>query len=380
MRLRVGVVLFAAWALVLTPVSSSAAAVSTTFTFTGAEQTFVVPAGVTGIHVVAIGGTGQAGVVAGGAAGGAAATVGADVAVTPGATLYVEVGGNGTAAGAFGGGGGGGGGATKFGGGGGGATDIRTCSKSSVCSGFGTASDPRLLVAGGGGGGGGTSSSLGGPGGAAGVSAQAGTDGAGTACSTGGGGGGGASLIAGGTAGSGGSGGVPDGVAGTAGTPDQGGSGGDGDVGSGGGGGGGFFGGGGGGGGGRGACGLRAGGGGGGAGSSYLGPSTSNGTITTDVSGTPSVTITYTLSVAQAIADLQDVISGLGLPKGLTTALNGKLDDVLAALDADDTAGACDRLQAFLNQVSAQEGKKLTGDQAQQITDAANEIRATLGC
>jgi hypothetical protein len=89
---------------------------------------------------------------------------------------------------------------------------------------------------------------------------------------------------------------------------------------------------------------------------------------------------TYVLSAAQAIADLQGLVTALDLPQGLTTALNSKLDEALAALAADDTAGACDSLQAFLNQVSAQNGKKLPGDQAQQLTDAANQIRATLGC
>jgi subtilisin-like proprotein convertase family protein len=83
---------------------------------------------------------------------------------------------------------------------------------------------------------------------------------------------------------------------------------------------------------------------------------------------------------AAEIAALQELVTGLELPKGLTTALNSKLDEALAALDADDTAAACDSLQAFLNQVAAQSGKKLTAAQAQQLSDAANEIRALLDC
>jgi hypothetical protein len=67
--------------------------------------------------------------------------------------------------------------------------------------------------------------------------------------------------------------------------------------------------------------------------------------------------------------------------KGLTTSLNSKLDEALAALDANDTAGACDSLRGFLNQVAAQaDKKKLTEAQVQQLTDAANEIRALLDC
>jgi subtilisin-like proprotein convertase family protein len=82
----------------------------------------------------------------------------------------------------------------------------------------------------------------------------------------------------------------------------------------------------------------------------------------------------------QAIADLQEQVAGLGLSKGLTTALNSKLDEALEALDAEDTAGACDSLQAFLNQVNAQSGKKLTEEQADELTAAANEIRILLDC
>jgi hypothetical protein len=97
-------------------------------------------------------------------------------------------------------------------------------------------------------------------------------------------------------------------------------------------------------------------------------------------SGAGEVTVTFTEPVETQIADLKELVAGLRLPKGLTTALNSKLDEALAALDADDTAAACGSLQAFLNQVAAQNGKKLTEAQAQQLTDAANEIRAMLDC
>jgi subtilisin-like proprotein convertase family protein len=98
------------------------------------------------------------------------------------------------------------------------------------------------------------------------------------------------------------------------------------------------------------------------------------------ISGGWSLDITAEETPAQKIADLQATVSGMGLRKGLTTALNSKLDEALAALDADDTAGACGSLQAFLNQVKAQTGKKLTEAQAEQLTDAANDIRTQLGC
>jgi subtilisin-like proprotein convertase family protein len=101
---------------------------------------------------------------------------------------------------------------------------------------------------------------------------------------------------------------------------------------------------------------------------------------TGSISGGWSLDITAGETPAQKIGDLQATVSGLELPKGLTTALNSSLQEALDALAVNDTAGACDSLKAFLNQVAAQNGKKLTSDQAQQLTDAANDIRTQLDC
>src|SRR5215216_3724498 len=73
-----------------------------TFSYTGAEQMYVVPAGVTAVRVDAVGGRGDGD---SGAGGNPHKVVGA-ISVTPGETLYVEVGGNGNdAVGGFNGGG-----------------------------------------------------------------------------------------------------------------------------------------------------------------------------------------------------------------------------------------------------------------------------------
>ncbi|HET7485217.1 MAG TPA: hypothetical protein VFJ64_07545 [Solirubrobacterales bacterium] len=159
--------------------ATPAQATTATFAFTGGEQTFVVPAGVTSVHVVAIGGSGGASEVS--VPGGAAAQVTGDVVVTPGQTLYVEVGGRGQT-GAEGGAGGFNGGAAG-GGGGGGASDVRTSPASS-----GLSPDHRLIVAAGGGGGGATGGENGGAGGAAGSpGAEAGYPGGGAGTATEGG-------------------------------------------------------------------------------------------------------------------------------------------------------------------------------------------------
>jgi Glycine rich protein len=164
--------------------AARAQATSKIFTYTGAEQTFTVPAGIFSVEVLAVGGRG------GNASkpGGAAAQVSGELSVTPGETLYVEVGGNGGEggpdqnAGGFNGGG-------EGAGGGGGASDVRTSPRAS-----GLGPDTRLLVAGGGGGGGKTGAAIAGAGGGAGQGGEAssagnGGGGAGTASSGGKGGG-----------------------------------------------------------------------------------------------------------------------------------------------------------------------------------------------
>ncbi len=100
--------------LCLTAGAGAAQAQTVTFLSTGAEQTFTVPEGVTSIQMVAIGGRGGDGTPSGstpGGSGGFGAIVGADIAVTPGQILFVEVAGNGASAASGGAGGFNGGGA-----------------------------------------------------------------------------------------------------------------------------------------------------------------------------------------------------------------------------------------------------------------------------
>ena len=137
--------------IILAVAVAPAHAKTTVFTFEEAEQTFKVPAGVTSLEILAIGGAG--GDTPGAAHGGEAAEVTGIVNVTPGQTLYVEVGGNGKdgdlgGTGGFNGGGDGGGNGEASGGGG--ASDVRTSPLAA-----GLAPDTRLIIAAGGGGAGG---------------------------------------------------------------------------------------------------------------------------------------------------------------------------------------------------------------------------------
>jgi hypothetical protein len=254
---------FVLWGLVLALTSSparaeatcSTTADTTTCTFSiGEESTFEVPAGVSSVHVVATGARGS------GISPGRGAQVSGDLAVTPGQTLYVEVGSFAhpapscdTSRDCIGGfnGGGNSGGVSSAAGGGGGASDVRTVSRTQSGS-LGS----RLIVAAGGGGAG-TGASGG----------DAGSDGGAIAGGTGG---------KAGTQSEGGAGGSPGGQSGSLG---QGGS-----SAAGGGGGGGLYGGGGG--------GSSSTSGGGGGGGSNLVPTGGTAIIT---SARPSIIISYTV-------------------------------------------------------------------------------------
>lgn len=261
----------------LAPAASAAACPtdSAVFASVGAEQCYTVPAWATSVSVVAVGGRGGGG---GSAGGGFGADVRGELSVSPGELLYVEVGGNGSAtgAGAF-----NGGGAPSTaglgGGGGGGASDVRTCSTtaSSCAGGVPDSLHSRLLVAAGGGGAGFDST-----GGNAGQPGQITNSGFPCEPTCDGVPGGAGQATVGGTGGAGGNGGGPGGDGGFS-AGGAGGAGGGAE--GGGGGGGGYYGGGGGG------AGNGGNGAGGGGGSSLVPLSSS---VSTDATGTPSVTIT----------------------------------------------------------------------------------------
>ena len=302
----------------------TAGATTCEFAYTGAEQSFTVPAGISSVHVLAQGGIGD------GPVGGGGALVEADLTVTPGDTLYVEVGGSGQDGGFN------GGGAGTVSNGGGGASDIRTKPASDA-----DTLDSRLLVAAGGGGTGRFDAVAGcfgfGSGGSAGVDG-----GDGTACNftpaTGGGAGG---------ADAGGSAGTP---RGTAGSKGLGGAGGDSRAG---GGGGGLYGGGGGGASGRSGFDLSCGcstaetGGGGGGGGSNLVPDGGSSRINRAATF---VTITYdldpptvSLSADHAVGASgwfnASILGGQGQPLGLTASADDAGGSGVASIDCTIDGG-----------------------------------------
>jgi hypothetical protein len=334
-----------AWGPSPVGISNPQAVVPATVSYTGADQTYTVPAGMTSLNVVVTGGGGGSDYPMGSHAGIVSATL---TGLTPGQTLTVKVGGaggvrtagNGTGAagGTYGGAAGGtasGSGTINGGFGGGGYSAIYSGATA-------------LVVAGGGGGGGGNQ--LGGSGGWPGGLGGAGNDkwdcGSGGGCGGGGGaasfgGAGGAPAAANGVAGSGGS-----GLAGGAGGSTTGNNGGNG-------GGGGWFGGGGGGG------GNTTNGGGGGAGSSYADPTQASGATNSGDGGyvenylrSGSVQITFiTAPTATSINPTSGItsggtpvtVAGTGFVAGATVTIGGVVctsPNVVSATSLTCTTGA----------------------------------------
>jgi hypothetical protein len=80
------------------------------------------------------------------------------------------------------------------------------------------------------------------------------------------------------------------------------------------------------------------------------------------------------------IASLIDSVEALDLHHGIQNSLLKKLTNAQRDLDADYLAGACDKLGAFIEQVSAQSGKKIEADDAEGLIDQAEAVRDSLDC
>jgi hypothetical protein len=340
------------------PSCSGTTTVTCTFAFSGALDSFTVPAGVSQVTITADGA--QGGLSLNGGTPGKGAQVKGDF-VTPSHTLSVVVGQAGSTPGTGGGGGGGG-------------SFVWTGSA------FTDATASSLLLAAAGGGG----SNLG-----------AGSDGSATTTpndsaggGTGGSGGNGGGVIGTVDGGGGGGGLLSDGAnatlgafggqaldAGAAGGANCGGGGGS--NGGFGGGGGGCAAGGGGGGynGGGGSSGNVVGGGGGGG--SFLASGATNTSRTSGAnSGDGSVRISYTNPASALAAQLVTDSAG----KGPGKALAGKAAAIQAAVNAGQTATACADIADYLGLVKAQTGKKLSRADATTLTNDANDLAAALGC
>lgn len=80
------------------------------------------------------------------------------------------------------------------------------------------------------------------------------------------------------------------------------------------------------------------------------------------------------------IADLIAEVTGAGLPQGTERSLLAKLDNAQRKVDAGQIAVACNGLDAYLNEVRAQNGKKLETAYAEDLIVTAMAVQDALGC
>lgn len=79
-----------------------------------------------------------------------------------------------------------------------------------------------------------------------------------------------------------------------------------------------------------------------------------------------------------SVSILQTQVVNLGLPNGTQTSLLSKLQDAIAAIQIGDFSTAIGDLGAFINEVSAQTGKKISPSDASALIATANAILAGL--
>ena len=104
--------------------------------------------------------------------------------------------------------------------------------------------------------------------------------------------------------------------------------------------------------------------------------------IATDGSGnTATCSLTVKVkSAAEQVGDLSALVQSMLIETGIQNALYVKLQNALTSNIAGKQSAACGALKAFLNEVNAQAGKKLTQAQASQLTGEGTRIKALLGC
>jgi hypothetical protein len=74
------------------------------------------------------------------------------------------------------------------------------------------------------------------------------------------------------------------------------------------------------------------------------------------------------------------VVEGLELPSGTENSFVKKLNNASKSLDKGDVDGACEKLFSFIDQVDAQDGKKLDPNDAADLRDATQATIDAIPC
>jgi hypothetical protein len=82
----------------------------------------------------------------------------------------------------------------------------------------------------------------------------------------------------------------------------------------------------------------------------------------------------------QQLAELDAAVRALGLEKGIANSLLVKIQGASRDLSTGQTASACGKLEAFIDEVQAQSGNKIPAAEATDLIAAARQVRTGLGC
>ncbi len=85
-------------------------------------------------------------------------------------------------------------------------------------------------------------------------------------------------------------------------------------------------------------------------------------------------------SAAEQSEALVDDIESSDLPEGSKSSLTAKVEAAQASADRGNLLAACNMLDAFKREVSAQRGRRIPADEADALLAAADNIKAALGC
>lgn len=93
------------------------------------------------------------------------------------------------------------------------------------------------------------------------------------------------------------------------------------------------------------------------------------------------LTIEFGCSKSTPVTDIQnliDTVENLNLQHGIENSLVAKLNAAILEIQDNNNAEAINSLQAFINEVNAQRGKKITGSEADILIAAAQAIISQL--
>jgi hypothetical protein len=74
------------------------------------------------------------------------------------------------------------------------------------------------------------------------------------------------------------------------------------------------------------------------------------------------------------IEDLPEIIRKLELQQGLENSLISKIENTIGAIEDGNTKAAVNKLKAFINQLEAQSGKKITAEDAEMLINLASAL------